>query len=188
MAGLLQAPWANAKLARTDVEPRMSEETTKSAPTDLRRRALLRGASAALPTVLTLQSGAALAQSSNLMGTVQSASQAVGEGGRVQCLDAASVDGGTTTVLDLGETPTLHVQYVTPRSYFLGNQNNTAGDSSKPVSIQQMCSRGGRYWYFDRGWKQISVGYNQRGIEAGFLVSATALASFASAVKVKSVF
>lgn len=159
-----------------------------TAAKSISRRTLLRGATVALPTVMTLKSGAALAASSNLMGTVRTASEAVGEGGRVQCLDAASAEGGTTARLDLGTDPMLHVQYVTPRTYYLGNSNNTAGDPNKPVTIDRMCRVGGRYWYRDQGWRQISVGYNRRGIEAGFLVSATALASFSSAIKVKSVF
>ncbi|HEY8506704.1 MAG TPA: hypothetical protein VIL32_00020, partial [Steroidobacteraceae bacterium] len=59
----------------------------------------------------------------------------------------------------------------------------------EPVSIEQMCREGGVFWYQEfNDWKATVPGYNRRGIEAGFLVSATALSSFASAIRVKSVF
>jgi hypothetical protein len=164
-------------------------------PSNVSRRALLRGASAALPTVLTLQSGAALAQSSNLIGTVKHASKAIGEGGRVQCLDMASAVDGTPTKLDLGDRPVLHVQYITQRQYYRPDKSGNAGDPSKPVTIEQMCKEGGVYWYKDGTdrygkirWKATLPGYYNKGVARGFLVSATALSSFASAIKVKSVF
>jgi hypothetical protein len=155
----------------------------------LSRRALLRGASSALPVVLTLQSGAALAQSSNLIGTVKQAQQAIGPGNRVQCLDMASAVDGTPSKLDLGPDPMLHVQYVTQRKYYRGKSNGKSGDEDRPVSIEQMCKEGGVFWYRDGGdWRKTYPGYSRRGVEAGFLVSATALASFASSIRVKTSF
>jgi hypothetical protein len=169
----------------------MTSETPNAAEgvPNASRRALLRGASvAALPTILTLKSGAALAQSSNLIGTVRTASQATGDGGRVQCLDMASAEGGTPSKLDLGQDPMLHVQYIGKRQYYRPAWNGKMGDTSKPVAIDTMCKEGGVYWYFDHGWKSTTPGYNSRGVEAGFLVSATALASFASDIKIKTFF
>jgi hypothetical protein len=155
----------------------------------LSRRMLLRGATAAVPAIMTLKSGAALAQSSNLLGTVRTAYQAVGEGGKVQCLDMASAVGGTPSQLDLGPNPMLHVQYVTPRQYYRGNWSGKSGDTSRPVAIETMCKEGGVFWYRDwQGWHATVPGYNNQGVEAGFLVSATALSSFASAIKVKTNF
>jgi len=171
-------------------------DPSAGAPVKVSRRSLLRGASAALPTVLTLHSGAALARSSNLIGTVDQASRARSPGGDVQCLDAASAVDGTPRVLDLGDQPMLHVQYIKPRQYFRGKTSGDGGDLSRPVSIEQMCREGGVYWYQEQGgwwpykaqWASTTPGYNRRGIEAGFLVSATALSSFASAIKVRSNF
>jgi hypothetical protein len=173
----------------------MNRDTTTTTTTtkaignaNVSRRALLRGASAALPTILTLKSGAALAASSNLMGTVKNAGQALGDGGKVQCLDMASAVGGTPSRLDLGPDPMLHVQYIGNRQYYRVASNGKSGDTSKPVNIDQMCREGGVYWYNDRGWKSTTPGANSRGIEAGFLVSATALHSFSSDIKVRSFF
>jgi hypothetical protein len=166
------------------------------APANASRRALLRGASAALPTILTLHSGAALARSSNLMGTVDSASRAKTQNGQIQCLDRASAVDGTPTRLDLGEQPMLHVQYITPRNYYRGKSNGQGGDLSRPVSIETMCREGGVFWYREQSgwwwtevtWKSTTPGYNRRGVEPGFLVSATALSSFASSIKAKTNF
>lgn len=167
----------------------MTADTRKPEGIDASRRKLLRGASAALPTILTLQSGAALAQSSNFLGTVTNANEAVGDGGKIQCLDGASATGGTSTRLDLGDDPMLHMQYVTPRTYYLPNADGTAGNPDAPVSIEQMCSGGGVYWYQENGtWMSTTPGYNGRGVEAGFMVSATAMASFASSIKVTTTF
>ena len=83
-----------------DTEVDVLKEDSATAPV-ISRRMLLRGATAAVPTILTLQSGAALAASSNLIGTVQYARQALGPDGNVQCLDMRGL-GGTPTKLDLG--------------------------------------------------------------------------------------
>ena len=175
------------------------ERPTQSpvAKASVSRRALLRGASAAVPTILTLHSGAALARSSNLIGTVDSASRAKNRSGQIQCLDQASAVDGTPAKLDLGEQPMLHVQYINQRSYYRGKSNGQTGDLSRPVSIEQMCREGGTFWYREQSgnwwspqlkWKATTGGYNNRGVERGFLVSATALTSFASSIKAQSNF
>lgn len=175
----------------------VSAKAPADAPANASRRALLRGASAALPTILTLHSGAALARSSNLMGTVDSTSRAKSHTGQIQCLDRASAVDGTPTRLDLGEDPMLHMQYITPRNYYRAKSNGREGDLSRPVSIETMCREGGVFWYREQSgswwwtevkWKATTPGYNNRGVEPGFLVSATALSSFASSIKAKTNF
>lgn len=159
------------------------------------RRALLRGASTALPAVLTLKSGAALAASSNLLGTVQYANQALGEGNSVQCLGYESAVGGTPAQLDLGPNPSLHVQYIPQRQYYLpkiDSDGKETGDWNKPVSIEYMCEKGGKYWYRADGTtgqplKLVSTTGDDT-VNHGFLVSATALASFTSNIDQKTIF
>src|SRR5262245_32929119 len=111
----------------TDRTPASSERTahagepsTDVSKVNVSRRALLRGASVALPTILTLHSGAALAaqSSSRYIGTVSKASKAAAPDGRIQCLDENSTVGGTWKKLNLGSKPMLHMQYITPRSYY----------------------------------------------------------------------
>jgi hypothetical protein len=70
---------------------------------NLSRRAMLRGATAAVPTILTLGSGAALAASSNLLGTTQTPTTT-----DVNCLDPSSTQGplvSNPNVYDLGSPP-----------------------------------------------------------------------------------
>ncbi len=162
----------------------------REARTGVSRRALLRGASGALPAVLTLQSGAALAQSSNLLGTVRSAQQAVGERGRIQCIDMASAVGGTPSQLDLGPNPSVHMQYLKQRTYYWPHRSGNKGDKSRgPVPYETMCAKGGVFWYEERGqWRATLPGAYGKGVQAGFLVSATAMASFAQNVKLKTYF
>ena len=119
---------------------------------------------------------------------MQSASQAVGADGKVQCLDMISAVDGSPTQLDLGPNPQLHMQYITNRPYFWPNASNpSVGDDSRPVTIEQMCQAGGKYFYKDRGWKPtLSPAGNP--IQAGFMLSATAVASFASAIQIKTYF
>lgn len=167
-----------------------ADTTAADAPPSVTRRALLRGASAAVPTILTLQSGAALAQSSNLMGTVQSANQAVGEGGNVQCIDMASAVGGTPQQLDLGQNPQLAMQYIPQRTYYLTKSGAAGSKSDEIVSIEAMCRNGGTYWYKDGSGPKEALSVSPAGnpVKAGFLVSATALHSFTSAIKLKTYF
>lgn len=128
------------------------------------RRALLRGAVTAAPMILTLQSGAALARSSNLV-SAASPANAKDLNGNTLCMDttfASSIDG---EVYDLGETPYASVTAIPDRTYTV----EPGGDSSSIVTTSEMCEQGGVYYY--NGDQQVSV-------QQGMLVSATALTSF----------
>lgn len=174
--------------SRVDVQT--PADTGAMAP--ISRRALLRGASAAVPTILTLHSGAALAQTSNLVGTVQYASQAIGENNAVQCLDYASAVGGTPAQLDLGDNPSLHVQYVPQRQYYLPTADGTGGDWTKPVSTEYVCQKGGTYWWRENGTTgkpiKLTSTTGVQNVNYGFMVSATALASFSADIDKKTYF
>lgn len=134
-----------------------------------RRRALVRGAFAAVPTVLTLHSGAALARSSNLIGTIDVPKQDES----AFCLETT----GLTTVpdtnppmYDLGAQPTANVrEYSHTRQYY--------SDYSCTVKAYpgDMCRNGGSYWYKKSDGTKVKVQFPT----GGGLVSATALSSFA---------
>ncbi len=196
---LLKEPLPEMTTERTqssnEQETRSTEAPTVSPSKGLSRRALLRGASVALPTILTLDSASALAAatSAHLMGTVSTASRAVGPNGKIQCVGGDSAVGGTWQKLDLGPTPMIRAQYITPRSYYKSNGAGTAGDLTRPVTIENMCSQGGVYWYrqtsgWTTQWVAAKDPTTNSGVKAGFLVSATALTSFASSIKIKSYF
>jgi hypothetical protein len=173
------------------IEARTEEGTWPS--TISRRQLLLRGGSAAVPAILTLHSGAALAQSSNLMGTVQSADAALDGSNNMQCLGYESAVGGTPAQLDLGNDPSLHVQYVPKRQYYLPNAAGSSGDWSKPVSMEYVCQKGGTFWWRKDGtsgtpYKLTSSPGGVQQVNYGFMVSATALASFTADIDKKTIF
>lgn len=142
------------------------------------RRALLRGAMGAVPTVLTLHSGAALARSSNLVGVGPEAGP---EGGQYRCLDTETVyKTDNPNVYDLGDPPMAHV--TTIRSDVRYQRLQPAGGSHvlKPgegVSQATMCREGGTF-YRNSGHTSGNV-----AVKRGVLVSATALASFSGSIR-----
>ena len=147
----------------------MTDRNPVSGPKSISRRSLLKGSVKAMPVVLTLHSGAALARSSNLIsGTV---TPHMDELKRTACLDTASVDpAGSPDLYDLGEPPRARVHMINERDYRVEKNNG-----SNPISEGQMCETGGTYYYNDSGWKEVNL-------PKGMLVSGTALTSFAGAV------
>jgi hypothetical protein len=144
-----------------------------SRPVSISRRALLRGASAAVPTILTLHSGAALAQTSNLVGAQPFATK---ENNQYRCLDTSSVyRSNKANVYDLGSPPMGHVTRIqADGAYYRPGSNGQ--QSNDAVTGPTMCQEGGTFYRKSSGWTQVSV-------EQGVLVSATALSSFSSAIK-----
>ena len=153
-----------------------------SAPVPARRRILMRGAAAALPTILTLRSGAAaaVARSSNVI------SEAIGgPSDRVyNCLGEDAARGGiikgTSTVptrYDLGDKPSGDYVQILERDYYVG------ADASTPISEKTMCETSGEFLYkegSDGDWQTFKV--NNKGM----LVSATALSSFAGSLLLRN--
>jgi len=148
----------------------MTEATPDSGPKAMSRRSLLKGSVKAMPIVLTLHSGAALARSSNLIsGTV---TPHMDEHRRTACLDTSSVDpAGSPDLYDLGERPHARVHMINDRDHRI-DKNNGSGTS---ISEAQMCENGGTYYYHESGWQEVNV-------PKGMLVSGTALTSFAGVV------
>jgi hypothetical protein len=139
----------------------------------LSRRALLRSASIAVPTILTLHSGAALAQTSNLVGAAPTPTV---QDNKYRCLDTSSVyRSNKPNVYDLGSPPLGHVTRITADgAYYRVGSNGQP--SNNAVSGPTMCNEGGAFYRKANGWTQVSV-------EQGVLVSATALSSFSSVIR-----
>jgi len=158
------------------------------------RRMVLRGASAAVPTILSLQSGAALAASSNYLATIQDANAARDGQGYVKCIDTASAVQETSTPkrLDLGPSPDLHMQHITPRQYFYPKTTGSGGDKDRPATMEAVCNQGGEFWYKNSAgdWQQLvsTAPAGQQKVAAGFLVSSTASASVSSWVSQTTYF
>lgn len=142
-------------------------------PASMSRRALIKGGVTAMPAILTLQSGAALARSSNL---ISAASPGTTDRlGRTLCLDTNSVypTPDSRTVYDLGEPPRAELNIISDRVYYV--EKNRGSDQ---VSKDAMCE-GGSYWFNDsdgRGWQSVELPYR------GIVVSSGAMTSVADHV------
>ncbi len=167
-------------------------DAEQQAPKSISRRSILRGAVTTMPVVLTLQSGAALARSSNLISASRYATK--DRRGRTLCLDTESVYpvDGSDHVYDLGEPADAHVFAINEHDH------RTAPDRNAPRITEEEICRSGRPGYYqgdyewdedddddddddgdryERRWERVQV---RRGV----LVSATALSSFAGSVRV----
>ena len=159
----------------------VERKESNGAPAKVNRRAMLRGASAAVPAILTLNSGAALARSSNLIGAGNHVGQ---QGGKYRCLDFDGIRGTRKpNVYDLGDPAMGHVTRIDAESsYYATDPDDRRGGYDRhgrgpsEVSKQKMCADGGTYYRKDRHrTRQVHV-------KRGVLVSATALSSFSSGI------
>jgi hypothetical protein len=138
---------------------------------NLGRRALLRTTTATAPTILTLASGAALARSSNLIGTMANKNT-----GDVLCLDPNSTQGALPTnpnVYDLGAPA-----YGEVTRFPLGNRYRKKIADSRDISPSEACHVNGEL--------QVKYNYSGRWVDknrrAGVIVSNAAVASFGSRI------
>lgn len=138
------------------------------APESPSRRALLTSGAKAMPVVLTLQSGAALAQSSNTIGAASPYTRDAK--GNTLCLDTYSVQelplGGR---YDLGHPVDAEVNVIRDRRY---RYVDASGRRTRiRVAEHDMCRNGGTYAYRSGGWRYVELPSN------GVVVSASALVS-----------
>jgi hypothetical protein len=142
-------------------------------PALISRRNLLKKGAAAMPAVLTLQSGAALAASSAYIGSASLEGPA--DMGDVLCLDtygAEPLPNGTTyRFVDASYADV----YVMPDGNYHPNKGQNDNDSS--VRADEFCRTGGIKYLDANGWPQADLPTNINGI----LVSSTALNSIGAA-------
>jgi hypothetical protein len=134
------------------------DQLLKAKPSGISRRAMLKGITTSMPVVLTLQSGSALARSSNLIS--DAGYKATDRLGRTLCLDQQSIVDEVDGMYDLGEH--IRVQAINERDYY-----TEANRGSAQIDEADLCRRGEEAYYKD-----------------SVLVSATALTSFAGSVDV----
>lgn len=144
------------------------------------RRMLLRGASASVPAILTLQSGAALARSSNLIGGNPYSGA---DHGKYNCLDFDGIQRtDKPNVYDLGSPPMAHVTRIDADSRYYRKRRESSwgggdhGSYGDEVTKRQMCAEGGTFVRRNR-WRTSEV-----TVKRGILVSGTALSSFSSGI------
>ncbi|MCH9004544.1 MAG: hypothetical protein IH838_04545 [Proteobacteria bacterium] len=150
-----------------------------SRPKSISRRALIKGGVTVMPAILTLQSGAALARSSNL---IRASSSYTTDGlGRTLCMDKKSVIHADdfSEIYDLGEPPYAEVNIIpgpAERQYYYIEANKGTGSAVTPGA---MCERGGTFYF-----KPVGGGpWEETYVPQGFVASAGAMTSIASYVK-----
>lgn len=127
----------NRQGRETDAESFAKEEADRERSIR-NRRLMVRGAAAAVPAILSLRSGAALARSSNLVSTVADLPETGGTGGVYHCLDTESVEPVGANLYDLGTQGDAHFTNIrADRRYF--------DEQGTQVSPAEMCQRGGDY-------------------------------------------
>lgn len=164
----------------SDKSKEVQQANDPEAPRRVSRRDLLRRTAVSMPMVLTLQSGAALARSSNLISA--SASDYTDAQGRTLCLDTESVFpiGSSNDVFDLGPDPYARVTAIRDRDYRVEGKNNSA-----TMSEAQLCETGGPAYVRDADFGSGTVkGWSEVRVPNGVLVSATALTSFAGSIQI----
>jgi hypothetical protein len=144
------------------------------------RRDLLRRTAVSMPAILTLQSGAALARSSNLIST--STTDYTDRAGRTLCLDTESVLPADKVgeVYDLGAVPYARVNAIVDRDY-----REEPSLSARSVSEAELCRTGRTAYVRVDGYSADDMnGWRKVNVPNGVLVSATALSSFAGDIQI----
>lgn len=129
------------------------------------RRKLLSAGAKSMPAILTLQSGAAMAQGSFM---IEAASMYATDGlGRTLCVDESSVYPADLEGLlwDCGDPPKLTVNIIpssAEKQFYLTN------NKSNPVDPWDMCLDGGTFWYKpDTGGTFVSKSMNKGFVATG---------------------
>jgi hypothetical protein len=140
-------------------------KNAKQAPARLSRRTVLRAGVSAMPVVLTLQSGEALARSSNLIGSALGARD---DNGDVLCLDTTHEDILASGKIDIGDDG-VDVHVLPDTDFYLGSDGGTSGGSK---TAEMACRDGGDLkTHASGGWHRATL---PRG---GVVVSNVALNS-----------
>lgn len=185
---------ANKTMSSKDERTTTAGVPGTSEPAKLSRRSLLKAGTTAMPAILTLQSGSALARSSNLISAA--APDTRDTYGRTMCLDTDSVRPATrdSGVYDVGDPAFARVTVIRDKEFFAkestqnrnrwgtawGSDQETDDDQMQRVSEGEMCLRGGTYYTKTfAGWREVSLPQN------GIVVSATALSSFSGRIRAK---
>ena len=124
-----------------------------------------------MPVVLTLQSGEALARSSNLIGAAPAGTR--NTDGKALCLDT-STSSPIADKYDLHDPGYATVNSIPDADYY----PLEAGRSVDPTNADAFCNKGGTMQYHSGGWHKVDLPTN------GIVVSANSLSSVSSRVDI----
>ena len=153
-----------------EMEVKSAPETGVKHPKSISRRALLRGGVTAMPAILTLQSGAALARSSNLISAAPGSRNA---DDNALCMDTSTADQLTSGKWDYRDPGYGTVNVIPDADYY---PTTESGKSGEAWTAYTFCEAGGSRKFHDGGWHQVDLPSN------GIIVSANALNSVSSRV------
>jgi hypothetical protein len=143
--------------------------SSQSGRSSVSRRNLLKAGVTAMPAILTLQSGEALARSSNLIGSAPRGTR--DHQGNTLCLDTRNADVvANGEAFDLGEPAYAKINAIPGRPYFYQDR----WDRWHRVGPDYVCRRGREYYYYDGDWNKINLPRH------GAIVSVTAVKSVSS--------
>lgn len=149
-----------------------NQPETADRPKSAGRRSLLKGTATALPAILTLHSGAALARSSNLISTTDY--KTTDRRGRTLCLDLESVrpvGRRRGQRYDMGVNGHADIYRIPESDYFVRRRNG----KWRPIDESAFCERGGIAARKVKGQLEKV----ELPIRRGGMVSLTAVASMA---------
>lgn len=176
-----------------------------------RRRLVLRGAAAAVPAILTLHSGSAVAARSSFL--ISKADGApVNEQGKHMCMDLRGSQEVAPNVYDMGDQPAPQITTIDSRAEYYKDANGsqraytqevcetgdvfykkTAGDPGKALAEGANPGKSGMVRQskaVESGWvpEASDKAFQQVQVQGrGMLVSATALRSFANHIVVRDI-
>ena len=147
---------------------KVADESARPAP--LSRRTLLKAGATAMPVVLTLQSGAALARSSNLIGPAPGSRNTEGN---ALCLDTSTAD-PVDGKYDLRDPGYATVNVIPDVEYYPLD----SGRSVSPTTADTFCNAGGSMQHHAGGWHQVDLPTD------GIIVSANSFSSVSANVDI----
>lgn len=176
-----------------------------------RRRLVLRGAAAAVPTILTLHSGSAAAARSSFL-ISKADGTPVNEQGKHMCMDLNASQEVAPNVYDLGDNPAPQITTIDSRAEYYKDANGsqrayaqevcetgdvfykkTAGDAGQAIAEGAKPGKSGMVRQskaVESDWVPTSSNeaFQQVQVQGrGMLVSATALRSFANHIVVRDI-
>jgi hypothetical protein len=147
---------------------------TENMPPRLSRRTLLRAGATAMPVILTLQSGEALARTSNLL----SNSTGSRVNNKVMCLDTTGMPTYDNGKVDVGND--LMTVYELPDTDFYPGYES--GKSGTPMTADMACQNGGFLRTYETGLQKHEANLPQGGL----VISNTAMMSVSGRVPIST--
>ena len=141
-----------------DMPNRKNPRSRPDRPVSVSRRAILKAGTASLPVILSLQSGAALARSSNLVSSAPTGTRDPATGDAI-CMDSSTLTPLGEGQYDLGPNGYANVDMLPEQEYYVSGTGRKDG----PYTADDVCATSEGYFSYHDGlqWNDI---YSRQGI------------------------